>query len=347
MQKENIALSLYRSISTIKVLSVTYINREFRKTNYSMEGIFDSVKSVLKDEIEISNYYADSKLSRLQNILKVRKHAGPLNHITGDINFLAIGLRGKKNILTIHDFGYYENPVHSKMVKMIYSTFWYYLPLKFVDRVTVVSEFTKRKLIQYFHFPEDKIRVIHDPVKAVFKRSERNAVNAIPRVLQIGSGDHKNVMNMIEALKGSSYHVDIIGWPSAKETEKLNEYNISYTLYNSLSDEEVFERYKACDILFFASFYEGFGMPIIECQAIGRPVITSNMGAMKEIAEGSAVLVDPYNPAEIRKAMDTLVQNKKFYDEVVARGFVNAAKFDHLTIARQYLEVYKELNDQR
>ena len=329
------------------MLAVTYINREYRKTNYSMEGIFDSVKSVLNDEMEISNYYADSKLSRLQNILKVGKHAGAINHITGDVNFLAMGLKGKKNILTIHDFGYYENPVHSKLVKAIYHTFWYYFPLKFIDRVTVVSEFTKRKLIQYFHYPEDRIRVIHDPVKPVFRRSEKTALNAIPRILQIGSGDHKNVMNMIEALRGSSYHVDIIGWPSAKETEKLKEYNISYTLYNSLSDEEVFEKYKLCDVLFFASFYEGFGMPIIEAQAVGRPVITSNIGAMKEISEGSAVLVDPHKPEEIRKAIDALIQNKKHYDEVVSRGFVNAAKYDYVTIAKQYLEVYKELQSTR
>ena len=85
-------------------------------------------------------------------------------------------------------------------------------------------------------------------------------------------------------------------------------------------------------------------MPIIEAQAIGRPVITSNTGAMKEIGEGSAVLVDPTKPAEIRAAMDSLLQNKAFYNEVVQKGFINAAKYDHAVIARKYLEVYKELD---
>lgn len=309
-----------------------------------MEGIFDSVKDVLKDEMEIRNFYADSKLSRFQNILSVKKYAGEINHITGDINFLAIGLRGKKNILTIHDFGYFENPVHSKMVKIIYKLFWYTLPLKFVERVTVVSDFTKQKLIKYFNFPEDKIRVVHDPVKPVFRKSIRTSYNAVHRILQIGSGDHKNVMNMIEAVKGSPYHIDIVGWPSPNEIKKLKEYNISYSVSNSLTDEQVFEKYRDCDILFFASFYEGFGMPIIEGQAVGRPVITSNTGAMKEVGEGSAVLVDPNSPQEIRKAMDTLLHDKKYYDEVVANGFKNADKYNHVTIARQYLQVYEELN---
>jgi glycosyltransferase involved in cell wall biosynthesis len=295
--------------------------------------------------MEIRDFYADSKVSRLKNIQNVGKHAGPINHITGDVNFLAMGLKGKRNILTIHDFGFYENPVHSIVVKTIYKYFWFYFPLKFVDIVTVVSEFTKEKLIRYFHFPESRIRVIPDPVKPVFKRSPKLQLNSTPRVLQIGSGGHKNVMNMIEALKGTGYHVDIVGWPSEKEQAKLKEYNISYAITNSLTDEQVFEKYQECDILFFASYYEGFGMPIIEAQAVGRPVITSNIGAMKEVGEGSAILVDPNKPAEIRAAMDKLVQDKGYYAKVVEGGFKNAAKYDYVTIAEAYYKVYQELQN--
>src|ERR1700761_6635240 len=99
------------------MLSVTYFYREPRKTGVSIEGIFKLVKSCLEDKVEIKEFYCDAKLSRLQNIKSARKAADAINHITGDVNFLAIGLRGKKTILTIHDFGFYENPVHSKVVK--------------------------------------------------------------------------------------------------------------------------------------------------------------------------------------------------------------------------------------
>ena len=129
------------------MLSVKYFYREPRKTGYSMEGIFNLVKYELKNKVNIEEFYCDPELSRLQNTFKAKKNASEINHITGDVNFLALGLRGKKNILTIHDFGFYENPVHSKFVKFIYRVFWYYFPLKFVDIVTVVSEFTKQKLM--------------------------------------------------------------------------------------------------------------------------------------------------------------------------------------------------------
>jgi len=160
----------------------------------------------------------------------------------------------------------------------------------------------------------------------------------------LGTGKHKNLDNLIEAAKGTNLHIDIIGWPAQDELTRLREYNISYAVYNNLTDGQVNDRYVACDILFMASLYEGFGMPIIEGQSVGRPVITSNTGAMKEVGEGSALLVDPYNAGEIKAAILSLINNRQLYDDTVANGFKNAAKYNYEKIAEQYLEVYKELD---
>lgn len=324
------------------MLTVTHFYREPRKTGLSIEGIFKSVKECLTDRAEIRDFYCDGTLSRLQNTKRAGKFASEVNHITGDVNFLAMGLRGKKTILTVHDLGFYENPVHSRLVKMVYHLFWFYLPLKYVDIVTVVSDFTKQKLIKYFQFPEDRIRIIPDPVKKVFRFSAKEKLNAQPVILMMGTGKHKNLDNLIEAAKGTNFHLDIIGWPAKDELEKLKNYNIAHTVYSGLSDEEVYLRYVACDVLFMASHYEGFGMPIVEAQCVGRPVITSNIGAMLELGKGSALLVDPNKPVEIREAIESL-NDRKWYDEVVARGRVNAAKYDYKIIAEQYLAVYQEL----
>jgi glycosyltransferase involved in cell wall biosynthesis len=326
------------------MLSVTHFYREPRSTGLSIEGIFRSVKDALAGKAVIKDSYCDPRLSRLQNIRNAHKYTSELNHITGDVNFLALGLRGRKNILTIHDFGYYENPIHSKLKKFFYGMFWFKLPLRYVDTVTVVSEFTKEKLIHYFHFPEDRIRVIPDPVKPVFQFSEKQKRNDIPVVLMLGTGKHKNLDNLIEAARGEQIHLDIVGYPANDELDKLREYGVSHKIYNNLTDQQVFERYVACDILFIASLYEGFGMPIIEAQAVGRPVITSNIGAMKEVGEGSSLLIDPLQPEEIREAI-TLLRDQEVYDAVVTKGLENAAKYNYRTIADQYLAVYNELSE--
>jgi glycosyltransferase involved in cell wall biosynthesis len=312
-------------------LSVTYFYREPRITGQSIEGIFSLVKECLKDKMEIKDFFCTTGQSRWWNVKNAGKHSSDVNHITGDVNFLALGLKGKKNILTIHDFGFYENPVHSRLVKLVYRLFWFYLPLKYVHRVTVVSEFTKSKLLLYFKFPVNRVKVIPNPVKPVFVFS-KNPKPGNSRILMMGTGRHKNLGNLIEAVKGTGHHIDIIGWPATDELDKLTEYQISYTLHNQLTDEQVYERYCACDLLFNASFYEGFGMPIIEAQA----------GAMKEVGEGSAILVDPYQPEEIRRAIESL-GDKIVYGEIVVRGRVNAAKYDFRKIADQYYALYEEL----
>ena len=72
-------------------------------------------------------------------------------------------------------------------------------------------------------------------------------------------------------------------------------------------------------------------------------MVTSNIGAMKEVGEGSALLVDPYKPEEIREAILSL-GNRQLYDEAVTKGLANAARYDYRKIAEQYLEVYKEVS---
>ena len=81
-----------------------------------------------------------------------------------------------------------------------------------------------------------------------------------------------------------------------------------YVNYTNLSQEAIIQQYIDCDMLSFVSTYEGFGMPIIEAQAIGRPVITSNIGAMKEVALDTACLVDPYDVESIKNGIQKLIR---------------------------------------
>ena len=325
------------------MLTVTHFYREPRSTGVSMEGIFSTVKKDLEGRVAINDFFCSGSVSRFWNVMEARKHASDINHITGDVNFLALGLRGGKTILTIHDLGYYENPIHAKLKKVIYSLFWFRLPLASVQMVTVVSDFTKQKLIKYFNYPESRIRVIPNPVKPVFRYVHKETTNDRPVVLMLGTGKHKNLDRLIGAASGTNFHLDIVGWPAPDELARLRELGISHTVFNGLSEQQILERYIACDVLFMASLYEGFGMPIIEGQTVGRPVITSNVGAMKEVGEGSAVLVDPNDSAAIRDAVTALLSDQAYYSAVVEKGVKNAARFEHKIISEQYFKLYQEL----
>ncbi len=108
-----------------------------------------------------------------------------------------------------------------------------------------------------------------------------------------------------------------------------------------LTDEELVEAYRRCDMVVFASLYEGFGLPILEAQAMGRPVITSNFGAMREAAGDGALLVDPYSVEAIREAVLRITREPALREDLIAKGLRNAERFRAEAVAARYAEIYR------
>jgi glycosyltransferase involved in cell wall biosynthesis len=110
-----------------------------------------------------------------------------------------------------------------------------------------------------------------------------------------------------------------------------------------LTDEELVQAYRRCDMVVFASLYEGFGLPILEAQAMGRPVITSNFGAMREAAGDGALLVDPYSVEAIREAVLRIKREPALREDLIAKGRENAERFRAEAVAARYAELYRNL----
>ena len=94
--------------------------------------------------------------------------------------------------------------------------------------------------------------------------------------------------------------------------DKLKEYGIPYSYLSGISDEEMIRQYQLADIIVLPSTYEGFGMPILEAQAVGRPVLTANISSMPEVAGDAACLVDPYNVMEIRDGILRIISDDEY-----------------------------------
>ena len=116
--------------------------------------------------------------------------------------------------------------------------------------------------------------------------------------------------------------------------------NIEYSTCYNISDEELLEEYRNCDIVNFPSLYEGFGMPIIEGQATGRVVVTSNLSPMKDVAGGASILVNPRDVLSIRKGYIEAINNG---DKYVEKGLENVKRFSVSSITIQYFNLIKEL----
>lgn len=322
---------------------VHHFNRGKRPGNYTFEQLFGALRQELLKDISIINHDLPSQLNRLEAVLWAKKNSGEINHITGDVHFLTYGLPKKNSVLTIHDLGYYNNELKG-LKKHFYKKIWLTDPCKKVDIITVISNFTKLDLLESIKVNEEKIFVVPNPLLPGFRKLPK-ANNLKPVILQVGSGNNKNLSRLIDACVGLDIKLLLVNKLFDKSlSEKLFRSKIDFEQRIDLSFEDLIQAYSDSDILFFASEYEGFGMPIIEAQAIGRPVITSNLSSMPEIAgKDSAYLVNPLKVDDIRNSILELINNSTMVSNLVNHGYENVKRFSIEEVSKQYIEIYKKL----
>lgn len=325
---------------------ITYFLRKRRKgANYSVEQIFDDLAKRFSTNFNVTQkilpYVSSGVFKRIANVLFAPFYQGDVNHITGDINYVAILLKKSKTVSTILDLQILHRTVGLK--RKILLTIWFKWPVHRSKWVTVISEATKEDLLKNVKCNPEKIKVIYVPISKSFERVDKQFNKENPTILQIGGAPNKNLKGLIEAVKGINCQLLIIGKISAENQQSLAEANINYINKVGIPFEEVIASYIAADILFFASTFEGFGMPILEAQATGRPVITSNILSMPEVGGDAAIYVDPLDENEIRSAILNLISNETLRNDLISKGFENVKRFDADTIALQYRALYNDI----
>ncbi len=106
-----------------------------------------------------------------------------------------------------------------------------------------------------------------------------------------------------------------------------------------VSEEEKWQLLAGADIFLFPSFYEGFGLPVLEAQTVGVPVVTSYGSCLPEIAGQGALFVNPANPAQIAEAVKQVIDDKLLRDKLIQLGYANVKRFDWEKCARETLKV--------
>jgi glycosyltransferase involved in cell wall biosynthesis len=275
------------------------------------------------------------------NILSARKNHADIYHVTGDIHYIVSGLPRRRTLLTIHDcvFLYSATGLKRRLLKWILLD----MPVRRSLLITTISEATKKDILRYTGCPPEKVVVIPDPVSDTIHYSAATFRQEEPVILFVGTTANKNLLRTAEALHGINCRLDIVGRLSDEQQEALAEQQIRYTCQANLTDEEMAAKYTGADIVLFPSTFEGFGLPIVEGQKTGRPVITSDLSPMKDTAGAGACLVDPFDPAAIREGVQKIISDRVYREQLIAEGLRNVSRFSAETIARQYIDCYKQL----
>lgn len=324
---------------------VTYFQRRPQAGQISIERVFDAVRAKMPRGVEgrvfVSRFVSRGVFRRIYNMLEAVFHQGDVNHITGDIHFVALLLRKRKTILTIHDTASLERLKGAR--RALLRWFWFVLPIRRVAIVTVISESSRTELLRHVRCDAAKVRVISSCISDEFVPDPKEFNAARPRILQVGTGANKNVLRVAEALRGIPCEWVIVGEMTAEQEQNFRVLGLSYRALGALDASEVHEAYRSCDMLVFASTYEGFGLPILEANAVGRPVVTSNILSMPEVAGDAACFIEPYEHESIRAGVLRVINEPDYRAQLVANGFRNVTRFSAAEIAAQYAEIYREL----
>lgn len=329
---------------------IVYFFRKMLPGAYSINQIFEALAAEIGKNLNVRKYELSdagaSPSTIAANIAAAKKAAGSgIHHITGDVHYVALGLRRRRTVLTIHDCVILARTPRWHPKFYAYLWFWYKLPIQLADAVTTISQKSKDEIVAFTGCHPDKIKVIPNFVNGAFRHSPKTFNADCPRILQIGTKPNKNLERVVEALSGIDCILEIIGNLSQSQIELLAKSHIKYENLMNLTQSELAERYRLADIVVFVSTYEGFGLPIVEAQSTGRPVVTSDLQPMTWVAgEEGACFVNPNDTNAIKAGVLKVIEDADYQVNLVQNGLENTKRFSLQRVAQQYLDVYEAVS---
>ncbi len=263
------------------------------------------------------------------------------------------------SVVTVHDLGYRHVPEGHTQRQRLYlelSTRW---NARQARRVIAVSQSTARDLQHFYGTRQDKICVVHEAPFATPAVVDAVATQAIREryglarsyALYVGTiQPRKNLARLIDAYAklGGQHDVgwELVlaggrGWLSESLYAQVEALGLSERVrfLGYVPDADLTALYNGAFCFCYPSLFEGFGLPILEAQQQGVPVMTANNSAIPEVAGDAALLVDPMDVDAIAEAMLRLSQDEALREELIAKGHENVKRFSWEKAARETLAV--------
>lgn len=309
---------------------------------YSINKVTQTIIKDIPNKIE---YYVPGRRAGLKDVLcniffiLKNRNRSAINHITGDIHYGILGLIGCYSILTIHDTIFVDYNRISIFKRKLFEILWYRIPIKLASKVVCISEATKKSIMKYTE--REDIVVIHNAID--------NTINYYPRtfeikdrynVLVIGTAPNKNLINTFCALRDLPIFLTVVGRMNEEQINCLVSNKINYVSLEDLTDIEIDRCYASSDLVCFITLFEGFGMPILEANQSGCPIICSDIPVLHEVGGEAVAYTNPYSVKKMHDDIKCLLDSPKERERLVIAGLDNVKRFTPEVIRNQWLNLY-------
>lgn len=268
-------------------------------------------------------------------------------------------------VVSVHDISFLEHPEYFPWARAAQLRLTVRRTMAQAARVLTPSEFSRSAILRAYRLDPSRVEVVPIAVSNGFRPISREVAAGYlrkrhgiegPFVLTVGDLQlRKNQIGLIRAFEkliaahpNLPHKLVIVGKDTwfADRVHKAAENSsvagrIRFTGW--AGDEDLLQFYNACDLMAFPSFYEGFGLPVLEAMACGRAVICSNTSAVPEVADSAALLFDPANMDEMVHAMRDMLLDSELRARMERLGQARASQFTWERTARRTLEIYHEV----
>jgi len=277
-------------------------------------------------------------------------------------NIPILPIKAKKRIVTIHDVFHLAFYNYLNFKQKIYSKFVINQAVDRSNLIITVSNFSANEIRKYTNTSKkieivynavnlDRFKPIEEDKEALKKIKEKyNLPNEF--ILFVGNvKPHKNLKRLLLALKNLETNLVIVGKKEGFITgdegisNLIKENNIENKIFFTgyVQDEDLPAIYNLATLFIFPSLYEGFGIPPLEAQACGCPVICSNAASLPEVYGDSVLYCNPYDPNDIKEKIEILVNDEGLREELRLKGFENVKRFSWKKSAKKIIEIIERL----
>lgn len=272
-------------------------------------------------------------------------------------------------VVSVHDVSFLHHPEYFTRARCAQLRLTVRRTVERAARIITDSEFSRRAIARAYSLDPDRIAVIPIAAAPGFRPIQRERAReyvkrafgiAAPFIFNVGDlQPRKNQLGLVEAFASMlsshpelKHHLvlagqDRLGAASIRRAAEQSGFEERIHFTGFVSDGDLLQLYNACEFFVFPSFYEGFGMPVLEAMACGRAVACSNSSAVHEVADAAALLFDPHSKEEIVRAMLDLALDAELRARMERLGLQRAAQFSWKRTAESTLEIYREVAESR
>lgn len=281
----------------------------------------------------------------------------------------------KKTVVVVHGLEYEFCPKAYSLWARLYMHWSIGFSCMVSSRVICVSRNTKRDVMKVYHVPEKKIDVVYegyalqDGEQEIPYRTSHKILPSDTATVPVASAsqqnlcdvpdssqsyflfigrleERKNIVRYIEAFgilkeKTGCLHKLVLagkegyGYKHVQKAIDESQYKQDIVVLGYIGEEDKWKLLRHTDIFLFATLYEGFGIPVLEAQVSGVPVITSNTSSLPEVAGEGALLVNPESVEEIANALESVVSDKELKNAIIQKGLDNVGRFSWEKCAKE------------